>query len=430
MTVPREPPHALSPSHFRRDTCRSCGGRDLRLVVDLGSTALANSFPRSPDEFLGELRVPLELYWCAGCSLVQLLHVVPAEQLFSNYIYVTGTSDTIALHNQRYAASVVQLLNLRASDLVVEVASNDGSLLACFQRHGVRVTGIEPAGNIAEAAVARGVPTLNRFFGEAEGRRLRGELGPASVVCGNNVLAHVDDTLGFLRGARALLAEQGRAIFEVPYLGEFLENVEYDTVYHEHLCYFSITALLRLFEEAGLRLVRVERHPVHGGTVRVFGAPDSQVREHGAEVLELAARERAAGWSSFGCYERFARGVGDSKRAVLELFARLADERKTVAGYGAPAKGNTLLQYCGLTPALLPYTVDKNPLKVGRFTPGTHLPVLDVEALLERQPDVVFILAWNFADEIVRQQAEYARRGGRFVTPLPLPRFRDAGIRA
>jgi SAM-dependent methyltransferase len=371
--------------------------------------------------------VPLELYFCATCSLVQLLHVVPAEQLFSNYIYVTGTSDTIAEHNRRYAASVVQLLGLGKADLVVEVASNDGSLLRCFQAHGVRVTGVEPATNIAERAVESGVPTLNRFFGQAEGARLREELGPARVVCGNNVLAHVDDTLGFLRGARALLADDGRAVFEVPYLGEFLENVEYDTVYHEHLCYFSITALMRLFEEAGLR---VERHPVHGGTVRVFGAPDASAKSHAADALEFAARERAAGWSDFARYERFAQDVAANKRAVLELLIGLRDARRSVAGYGAPAKGNTLLQHCGVTPALLPYTVDKNPLKVGRFTPGSHLPVLPVATLLERRPDVVFVLAWNFADEIVRQQAEYARRGGRFVVPLPLPKYLDAGIRA
>lgn len=420
----------MSPTFHRRKTCRACGGQDLRLVVDLGATALANSFPQSPDEFLSELRVPLELFWCATCSLVQLLHVVPAEVLFSNYIYVTGTSDTIAEHNRRYARSVVSGLGLGRDDLVVEVASNDGSLLSEFQRCGVRVTGVEPASNIAERANARGVPTLNRFFGEEQGRRLRDELGPARVVCGNNVLAHVDDTLGFLRGARALLADDGRAIFEVPYLGEFLENVEYDTVYHEHLCYFSVTALMRLFEESGLSVVDVERHPIHGGSVRVFGAPRSHAAPHGQTAREFAARESAAGWASFARYERFARDVEANKRAVLEFFGRLRDERKTVGGYGAPAKGNTLLQYCGITPALLPYTVDKNPLKVGRFTPGSHLPVLDVEALLERQPDVVFVLAWNFADEIARQQAEYARRGGRFVTPLPLPKYHDSGIRA
>lgn len=414
---------SVTPSHTRRTTCRACAASHLRLVIDLGSTALANSFPRSSAEFAAESRVPLELYFCPDCSLVQLLHVVPAEQLFSNYIYVTGTSDTIASHNRAYASSVVKVLGLSATDLVVEVASNDGSLLRCFQPHGVRVLGVEPATNIAERAVASGVPTVNRFFGHDEGQRLRAEFGAARVVIGNNVLAHVDDTLGFLRGARELLAADGRAIFEVPYLGEFIERLEYDTVYHEHLCYFSVTALMRMFEGAGMRIVRVERHPVHGGSVRVFGALASHASVHGPDALAFAEQERAAGWTRFERYERFALDVAKNRRELIELLTRLRDEGKTVAGYGAPAKGNTLLQYCGITPELLPYTVDKNPMKVGRFTPGSHLPVLPVEALLERQPDFVLILAWNFAEEIMAQQAEYARRGGRFITPLPLPKL-------
>jgi SAM-dependent methyltransferase len=395
----------------------------LKLVVDLGSTALANSFPRSPAEFAAEARYPLELYFCPACSLVQLLDVVPAEQLFSNYIYVTGTSDTIAAHNLAYARSVVAHLGLGKEDLVVEVASNDGSLLRCFQKHGVRVLGVEPATNIAERAVAAGVPSVNRFFGHDEGRRLREEFGAAKAVIGNNVLAHVDDTLGFLRGARELLADDGRAIFEVPYLGEFVERLEYDTVYHEHLCYFSVTALMHLFAAAGLRIVRIERHPVHGGSLRVFGARDTQVNVHGEDALRFAKKEAAAGWTSLARYERFARDVADNKLALLELLTRLRAERKSVAAYGAPAKGNTLLQYCGITTDLVPYTVDKNPLKVGLFCPGSHLPVLPVDTLLERQPDFVLILAWNFAEEIMRQQAEYARLGGRFILPLPAPKI-------
>ncbi len=392
-------------------------------MLDLGSTALANSFLRAESEFASEQRYPLELFFCPTCSLVQLIDVVPAEQLFSNYIYVTGTSDTIAAHNQRYAEAVVELLRLGSEDLVVEVASNDGSLLRCFQSRRVRVLGVEPATNIAERAVRGGVPTLNRFFGHEEGKKLRSEIGAAKVVIGNNVLAHVDDTLGFLRGARELLTDDGRAIFEVPYLGEFIERLEYDTVYHEHLCYFSVTALMRLFEAAGMRIVRVERHPIHGGSLRVFGARAAHAAAHGEDALAFAKQEQAAGWTSIARYEQFARDVAANKRALVELLTRLRSEKKTVAGYGAPAKGNTLLQYCAITPALLPYTVDKNPLKVGQFTPGSHLPVLGVEALLERQPDFVLILAWNFAEEIMRQQAEYARRGGRFILPLPAPKI-------
>jgi len=413
----------VSPSHTRRTSCRACAGSDLKLVVDLGSTALANSFPRSAAEFASEARYPLVVWFCPACSLVQLLDVVPAEQLFSNYIYVTGTSDTIAAHNREYARAVVEGLRLGKDDLVVEVASNDGSLLRCFQAHGVRVLGVEPASNIAERAVASGVPSVNRFFGHDEGRRLRAEFGPAKALIGNNVLAHVDDTLGFLRGAREVIGDEGRAIFEVPYLGEFVERLEYDTVYHEHLCYFSVSALMRLFEGAKMVIERVERHAVHGGSVRVFGAPAKRGLGHSAQALEFAAAERRAGWTSIERYQRFAREVAENKRALLALLEQLHSAGKSVAAYGAPAKGNTLLQYCGIDTRLVEYTVDKNPLKVGLFTPGSHLPVLPVATLLERQPDFVLILAWNFAEEIVRQQAEYARRGGRFILPLPLPRI-------
>lgn len=414
---------ALSPSHTRRDTCRACRGRDLRSVVDLGPTALANSFPRDPAEFAAELRYPLELYFCADCSLVQLLDVVPAEQLFSNYIYVTGTSDTIAAHNRRYADAVVDRMALGPADLVVEVASNDGSLLRCFQTRGVRVLGVEPATNIAERAVRSGVPTVNRFFNAEQGAILRAEHGSARVVIGNNVLAHVDDTQGFLRGARDWISDDGLAIFEVPYLGEFVERLEYDTVYHEHLCYFSVLALMRLFEGAGLRIVAIESQPVHGGSLRVFGARAKAGEGHGSDAMRFAAEERRKGWHEFARYQRFALDVAANRRELLDVLDGFAADGKRVAGYGAPAKGNTLLQYCGITPRRIEYTVDKNPLKVGRFTPGSHLPVLAVETLLERQPDVVVILAWNFAEEILRQQAEYLRRGGRFLLPLPRPHW-------
>lgn len=409
--------------HHKRTTCRACGGRDLELFLPLGDVALANSFLRSPDEFAAERRFPLDVYVCRTCSMVQLLDVIDPEALFRNYLYVTGTSDTIAAHNRGYAKAVVELTGASSRELVVEVASNDGSLLRCFQAHGVRTLGVEPATNIAAKATAAGVPTVNRFFDSRCAAELRAEHGPARAVIGNNVLAHVDEPVDLLRGFKTLLDERGLAIVEVPELAEFVERLEYDTVYHEHLAYFSVTSLMRVCEEAGLRVVRVERVPVHGGSVRVYSAPVERVRDHADDVKALAHAEQHSGIARPERLRQFARDVQAQRAELLALLGDLRARGKSVGGYGAPAKGNTLLNYCGITTDLLPWTVDKSPLKVGLFTPGTHIPVLPAEQLLARQPDYCLILAWNFAEEIRRQQAEYERRGGRFILPLPRPRI-------
>jgi len=411
------------PVHHRRATCRACGEARLEAFLELGSQPLANSFLRTEAEFAAEARYPLEVYLCRTCGLVQLADVIDPEVLFRHYIYVTGTSDTIAAHNRAYARTVADLLHLGPGDLVVEAASNDGSLLACFKDIGVGVLGVEPATNIAELARERGIPTESAFFGSAVGKRLRSAHGSAKAVIGNNVLAHVDDTQDFLRGARALLADDGLVIVEVPYLREMVERLEYDTVYHEHLCYFSVSALLRLCEAVGLVLTRVDRVPVHGGSLRVYAARWEHAGAHAADVRAIVEAERRDGLTDLARFQRFAAEVQENRRVLVALLDRLRTEGKSVAGYGAPAKGNTLLNYCAIDSRLLPYTVDKSPLKVGLFTPGMHIPVLPVGALLERQPDYVLILAWNFADEIMRQQEEYRRRGGRFILPIPEPRI-------
>ncbi len=410
-------------TYHRRSDCRSCGSEDLHYFLSLGPTPLANSFLRSPEDFENERTYPLDLCYCDRCSLVQIPDVVDPEVLFRDYIYVTGTSSTIAQHNVGYARTVVDLLGLGSDDLVIEVASNDGSLLQRFQDHGVRTLGVEPATNVAAMATAAGVDTVNRFFGQDAGRELRAEYGPARAVIGNNVLAHVDDTLGFLRGFRSLLADDGLAILEVPYLTEFIERLEYDTVYHEHLCYFSIRSLMRLCETAGLRLVRVDRVPVHGGSIRIYAAPDTTVPHHAESVVAMCGDEDAAGLGDRTRYDRFARDVHAQRDALRSMLRQLQDEGLSLAGYGAPAKGNTLLNFCGISRESIPYTVDRSPLKIGTYTPGSHIPVLDVDVLLERQPDIVVILAWNFADEIMAQQREYRERGGRFLLPLPQPRL-------
>ena len=408
--------------HRVRKTCRACGEENLRLFLSLGPTPLANSFLRSPDEFDDELSFPLDVYFCETCSLVQLLDVIDPEVLFRNYIYVTGTSDTISDHNFQYARTIVDLLKLEEGNLVVEMASNDGSLLKCFKRYGVRMLGVEPATNIAKMAEISGIEILNQFFNSSVAQQVRESHGPAKVVIGNNVLAHVDETGDFLCGCKELIENDGLVVIEVPYLRELVKRLEYDTIYHEHLCYFSVSTLMRLYDTVGLSIVRIDYVPVHGGSLRVYAGPREKHSYHSEKVLAQADEEDDWGLTQYSCYERLAANVEKNRHEVVDLLETLKKEGKSVAGYGAPAKGNTLLNYCGIDTRLIPYTVDKNPMKVDLFTPGMHIPVLPVSTILERQPDYMLILAWNFAQEIMKQQSEYRDRGGRFIIPIPEPR--------
>lgn len=406
---------------YKRKTCRACNGSELRLFLSLGPTPLANSFLKTSEEFASEGTYPLDVYYCKNCSLVQLLDVINPEILFRDYIYVTGTSDTIAAHNLKYAQTVVELLRIGSKDLVVEVASNDGSLLKCFQPYQVRTLGIEPATNIAKMANDGGVETINHFFNSDTARCVRETHGPAKAVIGNNVLAHVDEAQDFLLGCKSLLAEDGLVIIEVPYLKELLDRLEYDTIYHEHLCYFSVSTLIHLCNAVGLSIVRIDRVSVHGGSLRMYAGLPEYYGEHAPDVLQIVSSEESDGLNHFSRYERFAILVEENRAAILELLTTLKLQGKLVAGYGAPAKGNTLLNYCGISTDLLPFTVDKNPMKIGTFTPGMHLPVLPVTKLLDIQPDYVFILAWNFAREIIGQQSAYQDKGGKFIIPIPKP---------
>ena len=408
--------------HTKREICRGCNQQGLQIFLRLGNQPLANSFLKDPEEFADEAKYPLDVYFCENCSLVQLVDVIDPSVLFRNYIYVTGTSETIAEHNKAYAATVVDFLNID-DGLVVEVASNDGSLLKCFQALGVKTLGIEPAVNIAKLARDAGIETVTDFFNHETAKHVRQSHGVADAVIGNNVLAHVDDTQDFLRGGKQLLKPDGLVILEVPYLGEFMDQLEYDTVYHEHLCYFSITALLKLCDEVGLSIVRIDHVSVHGGSIRMYAGPKEHYSEHAKEVLVEAAEEVKAGLTKFDRYQKFADDVESNKRELLTLLKDLKQKGKSVVAYGAPAKGNTLLNYCGINTDIIPYTVDKSPLKLDLYTPGMHLPVLPVETLIDQQPDYVLILAWNFAEEIMRQQQEYKARGGQFIIPLPKPRI-------
>lgn len=407
------------PVYHRRETCRACGEKSLKLFLPLGLQPLANSFLKSPEEFAAEQFFPLDTHFCETCSLVQIPDVVDPEVLFRHYLYVTGTSETIAQHNRGYAKSISEMQRLTADDLVIEVASNDGSLLRCFQDLGVRTLGIDPATNVAAMARANGVETINEFFNLAVAEQVRADYGPAKAVIGNNVLAHVDDTQDFLRGCKAVIGDAGLVVIEMPYLGDLLNRTEYDTIYHEHLCYFSVNSLMRLCESAGLVIVQMDHVPIHGGSLRMHAGHQEIHQNHSPQVMAWAEEEKSKGFTSFERYEQLAKSVELSRDSLLDLLKRLKAEGKTVAGYGAAAKGNTLLNYCQITTDLLPYVVDKNPLKLGMYTPGMHIPVLPVSTLLEQQPDYLLILAWNFGEEIMRQQSEYKARGGKFIIPIP-----------
>ncbi len=390
-------------------------------VLSLGPAPLANSFLTSVAEFSREPSYPLDLVLCTACGLAQIPDVIKPEVLFRHYLYLSGTSTTMAAHNAGYAQEVVELLHLAPNDLVVEIASNDGSLLSHFRQYGVRTLGIEPARNIATLARHRGIQTVAEFFEPSLATQIRATEGPARAILGNNVLAHVDDPTTFLRGAVDLLAVDGMVIVEVPLLRPLVEETRYDTIYHEHLSYFSVTALMALCEQVGLRVCRLEHQAVHGGSIRLFAGHVEQYPAHVIEAVQEAAAEQEAGMTSLERLSAFADDVASHRSALREMLSSLRDQGASVAAYGAPAKGNTLLNYCDIGPALVSYTVDRSPLKVGTYTPGMHLQVREVTALEQEPPDYVLILAWNFAEEIMAQLSEYHHQGGKFILPLPTP---------
>jgi len=405
--------------HTKRSTCRGCCGTSLRRFLELGDMPLANAFLRDESEFAGERSFPLDVYRCRECSLVQLLDVIDPSVLFSHYLYLTGVADTVSVHQAEYARTVADYAPLAADDFVVGIASNDGSFLHHFLHRGQRVLGIEPAKNIAAIARERGIDTLDVFFDEQLGLKLASEYPSAKAVIANNVLAHVDEPVGFLRGCRHLIGADGCVIIEVPYLVDLLERLEYDTIYHEHLSYFSVTALRNVFERAGLWLSRVDRVPIHGGSLRLFARSSGG---HGPGVQSLIEVERTKGLDGPELYDDFAERAQSNREQLRALLQDLRARGHSVAAYGAPAKGNTLLNFCQIDETLLPFIADLSPLKVGKYAPGSHIEVRPVSALIEEPPDYVLILAWTLAEEIIHQLEKHLGTSSRFIVPVPIPR--------
>ena len=406
------------PDTLTRSGCRFCGGR-LHDFVDLGMSPLCESFlaPKQLNEM--EPFYPLNVRVCGSCFLAQVEQYVAPEHIFRDYAYFSSYAQSWVEHARRYAAMAIERFALGAGSRIIELASNDGYLLQFFLARGFEVLGVDPAENVAKAAKARGVKTLTRFFGRELAAELVCDGASADLVIGNNVLAQVPDINDFVAGIAAVLKPKGHLTLEFPHLLKLMQENQFDTIYHEHFSYFSLMAAERILATHGLRLFDVEELWTHGGSLRLFACHERAPDPTSPRVAEIIARERAAGLGELAAYAAFSERVKETKRKLLDFLIAAKRCGKTVVGYGAPGKGNTLLNYCGVRTDFLDYTVDRNPYKHGKFLPGTHIPVLPPERIGETRPDYLLILPWNFKDEIMEQMAFIRDWGGKFVVPIP-----------
>jgi novobiocin biosynthesis protein NovU/D-mycarose 3-C-methyltransferase len=406
-----------------RTTCRACGSKNLKLILDLGKTALANDFLR-PDEINNyHVDLPLRVVLCPDCSLVQLADTVDPKILYSHYAYVTSTSATMDAHLSKQAAHLLASAHLGAGSKVLEIASNTGVYLKKFKEQGCDVLGVEPATNIADIAIATAIPTRKEFFNAENAKKLKTEWGNADLILGRHVFAHIDELRDLTQGLEAISHQETLIAFEVPYLVDFFEHTEYDTIYHEHLSYISVRSIEALVKDSAFSLARVDHYPIHGGSILFHLRHRSSKAAVHASVpmaLELEQQMRLA---DPAVWLAFSQRVNQIRANLPALLRKLKAEGKRIIGYGASAKGNTLLNTCGLTTKELDYIIDNTPFKQNKVAPGSWIPIRSPELLLKDQPDYALLLAWNFAPEIIRRESEFQKRGGRFIVPIPEPKI-------
>ncbi len=399
--------------------CRFCATPLEHDFVDLGMSPLSNAFLEADELNRMERFYPLRAYVCGECFLVQLEEFESPGEIFRDYVYFSSYSDSWLAHAREFVARATDRFGLDARSLVVEIASNDGYLLQYFKERGIPALGIEPAGNVAQVAIDAGIDTVTEFFGVALARRLRDARQGCDLLVGNNVLAHVPDLNDFVAGLELLLADDGALSMEFPHLLQLVAHTQFDTIYHEHFSYFSLLAVQRIFRHHGLEIFDVEELPSHGGSLRIYAQHPDGACPHRDSVERLLAKERDAGLDRLEIYRHFSERVHEVKRDLLEFLIEARRAGHRVVGYGAPAKGNTLLNFCGVGTDFIEYTVDRSPHKQGRFLPGTHIPVHSPERIAQTKPDYVLILPWNLQDEIMEQMTHIRGWGGRFVVPIP-----------
>jgi len=400
--------------------CRFCNADLKHIFLSLGNAPLSNSFLTEEQLHQMELFYPLEVYVCDKCFLVQLEEFKNPENIFSDYAYFSSFSDTWLQHAKNYVDKVIARFGLTSNSHVVEIASNDGYLLQYFIEKGIPVLGIEPAVNVAKSAKLKGIPTEISFFGTETANRLASQGESADLLLGNNVMAHVPNLNDFVAGLKILLKPKSVITIEFPHLMRLMENTQFDTIYHEHFSYFSFLTVEKVFTAHDLIIFDVEELPTHGGSLRIYAKhKGDKSKLISSEVARLRLREKESGYTDINFYYNFEDKVRQIKRDILNLLIRLKNENKKIAGYGAPAKGNTLLNYCGIRSDFIDYTVDRNPHKQGRYLPGSHIPIESPDKIRETKPDYILILPWNIKEEIMGQMAFIRDWGGKFIIPIP-----------